>query len=180
MKALLPIFQCPTAPENALVTCCSGIPGIEDGAETNYCGIRGILESMPYDENEHGVGVLNHNGWVKIRDITDGTANTLMIAESDKLPDDPWKATAGPNYCPGGQCAFGFMWAAGNVVVTEHGINAIPAHGIRTPPYSYHPGGAQFGFADGHCRFLVESIDQQILEYLTTRAGGETVSASEY
>ena len=164
MKALIPFFQCPSAPENKRVTCCGGIPGIEDGGETNYTGIRGVKESMSYDQFEHGEGVLNHNGWVKIGEITDGTSQTLAITESDKAPNDPWKATAGSNYCPNGQCDFGFMWAAGNVVVTEWGINATPIHAVQTPPYGYHPGGANFAFVDGHGAFLAENIDQAILE----------------
>ena len=180
MKAMIGMFQCPSAPKNALVTCCGGIPGIEDGAETNYCGVRGVAENMPYNEFEQGNGVLNHNGWVKIRDISDGTAQTLMITESDKDPNDPWKLTAGANYCPNAQCDFGFMWAAGNVVVTEWGINATPIHAVQTPPYSYHPGGANFAFADGHVSFLDETIDQDTLEALTTRAGGEPIDGSAY
>jgi len=41
---------------------------------------------------------------------------------------------------------------------------------------SFHPGGVQFAFADGHVDFLSESIEQSTLEALTTRAGGEPVS----
>ena len=179
MKALIGAFQCPSAPENQLVTCCSCIPGIEDGAETSYCGVKGVEEPLPYDEFERLTGVLNHNGWVKIRDISDGTAQTLMLTESDKDQGDPWKLSSGPLYCPGGECIIGCMWATGNTVVTKWGINVKPIVGVQTPPYSYHPGGANFGFADGHGEFLAETIDQAVLESLTTRAGGELIDASE-
>ena len=36
---------------------------------------------------------------------------------------------------------------------------------------SYHPGGAQFGFADGHVSFLSESIPLPIYQALSTRNG---------
>ena len=180
MKALIPFFQCPSAPENKRVTCCcGGVPGIEVGGETNYVGIRSIKESMPYDQFEHGEGVLNHNGWVKIGEITDGTSQTLAITKSDKDPSDPWKLTAGANYCPNAQCNFGFMWAAGNVVVTQWGINATPIHAVQTPPYSYHPGGANFAFADGHCASLPKTSTERFSKH-TTRAGGEPVDTSAY
>tara|TARA_A100000171_G_scaffold16334_1_gene14773 strand:- start:430 stop:675 length:246 start_codon:yes stop_codon:yes gene_type:complete len=38
---------------------------------------------------------------------------------------------------------------------------------------SLHEGGAQFTFADGHVRFITESIDEDIYKALCTRAGGE-------
>ena len=44
--------------------------------------------------------------------------------------------------------------------------------------HSHHPGGANFTFADGHVSFLSETIDQETLEWLTTRAGGEVIDGS--
>lgn len=52
----------------------------------------------------------------------------------------------------------------------SHGrVNEIPLG-------SHHPGGAHFAFLDGHVQFIQDSIDQEILEALATRAGGEVVS----
>jgi prepilin-type N-terminal cleavage/methylation domain-containing protein/prepilin-type processing-associated H-X9-DG protein len=41
---------------------------------------------------------------------------------------------------------------------------------------SRHPGGAQFGFGDGHIAFISDSIDFNTYQWLSTRAGGETFS----
>lgn len=41
---------------------------------------------------------------------------------------------------------------------------------------SFHPGGAQFGFADGSVHFLTESIDMKIYRGLSTVQGRESVS----
>jgi prepilin-type processing-associated H-X9-DG protein len=46
--------------------------------------------------------------------------------------------------------------------------------------YSFHPGGANFVFADGSVRFLKAGIDIRVLAALVTRAGGEVVSANDY
>ena len=47
-------------------------------------------------------------------------------------------------------------------------------------PYSFHPGGSNFLFADGHISFLSESIDYRTALGLFTRSGGEILSATEY
>jgi prepilin-type processing-associated H-X9-DG protein len=44
---------------------------------------------------------------------------------------------------------------------------------------SFHDGGANFCFGDGAVRFLVDSIDQSVLQALASRNGAETVAAPE-
>ncbi len=42
--------------------------------------------------------------------------------------------------------------------------------------YSFHDGGAAFGFADGSVRFLARTFDMQTLRAMITRGGGEVVN----
>jgi prepilin-type processing-associated H-X9-DG protein len=43
-------------------------------------------------------------------------------------------------------------------------------------PYSFHPGGCHFLYADGHCQWTDQSIDLAIAAALCTRAGGEIIA----
>ena len=45
---------------------------------------------------------------------------------------------------------------------------------------SFHPGGANIGFADGSVRFLKQTINVRTYMALSTRAGGEIVSSDAY
>jgi prepilin-type processing-associated H-X9-DG protein len=45
---------------------------------------------------------------------------------------------------------------------------------------SGHAHGANFAFADGHARFVSDSIPLLTLQALSTRAGGEVVAGDDY
>ena len=185
-QTFIPAYQCPSAPENELIYCCGAIPGPFDFAETNYSG---IATEEPQDYfglwNAAGSGVLfpycsetEIHGIVRIRDITDGTSQTLMVGECDLDQDDPLKD--GHPDCPTrSSCFVGKMWAVINTITTGYGINGH-LDKYTTGVRSLHPGGAQLLFADGHVNFLQELMDQWVLDGLTTRAGGEVIDASKY
>ncbi len=47
----------------------------------------------------------------------------------------------------------------------------------RMGPRSYHPGGANVLFCDGHVTFLADTLEQATMQALATRAGGEVHKA---
>jgi prepilin-type processing-associated H-X9-DG protein len=57
-------------------------------------------------------------------------------------------------------------------------INASNEYGFLY--YSFHDGGAQFALADGSARFISDKVALWTLAALTTRSGGEALSANEY
>jgi prepilin-type processing-associated H-X9-DG protein len=69
----------------------------------------------------------------------------------------------------------GTGWAdpdAGFTVAHEPIINHTNASEI----YAFHPGGAQFCYADGSTRYISSSLDTVVGIALVTRNGGETIA----
>ena len=197
MKLRLPFYHCPSAPPQDLVTCCRSIDGADDGAESNYAGVASHCDvpganTAIYSKCPNGLfyGQLSASGVIhqnvgsdlrelgrKISEITDGTSNTLMVAEVDfPFDDDPFRKIyySTPD-CPRGKCNIGFTWISGGHITTAHGINGHNWWQHRGV-YSHHIGGAQFTYADAHVKFHSEAIDQLVLAALTTREGGEVIN----
>jgi prepilin-type N-terminal cleavage/methylation domain-containing protein/prepilin-type processing-associated H-X9-DG protein len=132
---------------------------------------------------------------VRIASITDGTSNTVMIAEGDGRPvgynhartiynqGGPVDGVLNPVNGGGGAWADPFSYAH---------LDGASADGIRgngiclinctsnNEIYAFHPGGANVLFADGSVHFVKESIDPRVVVYLITRAGGEVISSDQY
>ncbi len=177
MRTFLNVYQCPSAPENQLISCCGGIPGEADAAEANYSAIATHLPILrARATGDDGTGVMYVNSHTRLRDVTDGTSHTFLVGECDLSQDDPIKIQY-PSYFPGGNGFIGKMWASENTITTAYGINS-GGHLDESDVESHHPGGAQFLFVDGHVAMLNEDIDQTLLEALTTRNGGEQVDTS--
>ncbi len=181
IKNFFGTYQCPSAPENRLISCCARIRGDQDAAETNYGGVSTTRSSrnrfgffccaLDYEGN----GMLFYRSDVRLREVSDGTSKTLMVTEVDHDQDDAFK-TNYPSYCAFGLCWIGRYWASENLVTSAWGINSgtdVHDAGVE----SHHPGGTFFSFADGHVTRLSETIDQRLLESLVTRDGGEVISA---
>ena len=136
-----------------------------------------------YCTNVKGDGIGSHaspdSGYpalicVNIRQITDGTSNTLLIGEKTidytaQVRPDPM--IAGTNYS-------GWLSQWGAVSSVSHGINYVPRGSYCTGIQfgSRHAGGAQFTLCDGSVRYINQNIAWAVLKGIGTRASGEAVS----
>jgi prepilin-type N-terminal cleavage/methylation domain-containing protein len=150
------------------------------------------LEFSPY--RDPGVnGIMVGAGSTKMRDITDGTTNTVMVGESFTDPQyvkdnqgmDYWNFfipqiwDTGTNRC----------WSVGNGSGTEHteaaGSTLVKLNARLDPTIhgvlmevsfgSYHTGGAFFTLGDGSVRFISENVDLKLYQGLGSRNGNEII-----
>ncbi len=134
------------------------------------CDVGGAIEGTMYGF-----------GSVRFVEIRDGLSNTLLLGEAARIR---------ANWIVGWDQSVQRIAAAGinRAWPNAPGTCFIPAS--LNPPQSgpqsalgfgsYHPGGANFAFGDGSVKFLKSSTDLRVLSGLSTRAGGEVISASAY
>jgi prepilin-type N-terminal cleavage/methylation domain-containing protein len=177
-------YLCPSDPQGReLVSCCTRAAGQgngslqeEDLAKTNMSGVADSRDwtcDLRFPRKDAN-GMLFDLSRVKAAEVTDGTSHTLLVGEITGR---------------GAGSYTGQFYISWNVMSTENGINfplrfgKDPATGfLMASPWSggtfgfgsYHPGGCHFVCADGSVHFLTDTISQNVLTALTTRAGGET------
>jgi prepilin-type N-terminal cleavage/methylation domain-containing protein/prepilin-type processing-associated H-X9-DG protein len=149
-------------------------------APSNYVGVFGITEP-----GINGEGIFSRDVSIGIRDITDGTSQTMAVGErSHKLGEATWTGavTGAILYPPPGDTdGVGRPRtenASGMILghTGEHKGPGDPTSDVNQF-YSVHAGkGVHFLFADGHVQFLKSTMNYQTYTALSTRAGGEAIS----
>ncbi|GAB4136092.1 MAG: hypothetical protein Tsb009_02990 [Planctomycetaceae bacterium] len=122
--------------------------------DTHYVGIAGVGKGVEFlKRHNRKTGIFGYDRVTRIRDIKDGTSNTMMISEASK------------NFGP---------WAAGGKA-TIRALTKKPY--INGPDGIGGPfrGGCNVLFADGSVKFISEKIDSKLFEALSTVQGGEIV-----
>lgn len=115
----------------------------------------------------------------KLRFITDGLSNTMLIAEQAGRPTCIG-TDADPCLAGGSKFSLDASWAGGGRLFWSAWINGSYFTYTRYPVnernvtemYSFHPGGVNTSFCDGSVRFTSEEIDAPTLYRSFTRAGG--------
>lgn len=180
----------------------------------HYAGVGGCADPQTFTEtriyDDGGLGLISGGGMavankpIKIRDVTDGTTNTIHLGEMSGRIERlvagtySWPSPSGtvhgwmmgtrnagvpPNLdtgtSQGDQRCF-------NMVTIRYSPNQAPFanqlfpgmgsnQGANNPLSSEHTGGVQVSLGDGSVRFLSENINLETLKRLATRDDGKTV-----
>jgi prepilin-type N-terminal cleavage/methylation domain-containing protein/prepilin-type processing-associated H-X9-DG protein len=147
-------------------------------AASNYVGMYGTGEPGPAGE-----GVFFRDSRISLRDITDGSSQTIVVGErSHRLGEATWvgSVTNAILYPTDGDNIGRYVPETSPGMVLGH---AGEGHGPGDPRsdvnqfYSLHAGGGvNFLFADGHVTFLKSTTNYRTYLALATRAGGEVIS----
>ena len=207
-KLILPTWKCPS----------SALPELQPQAWVTWWtnwehmvpGYQGVMGAFP-DPNGTTTNTFasNYGGWwaqngmliandqTKMADCTDGTSNTIIVAEQSGRVQNcsyasgdarngyfsPWGgATFNPkvSQCPSGGC--GDMWGMGlTAVAYQINSKTCPAGagfswGGNTILNSFHTGGINTLFTDGSVRFVTDSFDFTTFQRLCTKSDGFTVN----
>jgi prepilin-type N-terminal cleavage/methylation domain-containing protein/prepilin-type processing-associated H-X9-DG protein len=163
-----------------------------DSSLPNFCANRSSVYTMELEPAGFGTpgclsgtcGKLASNGMfirfedVAVKNVSDGTSNTMLIAESAGGARDsdprvrPWVvgAMGDPDACLYGGRNIAYQINQGFRVP---GGPTIPRNNIGIG--SEHSSGCHAAFADGSVRFLREDLELKVLFALASRAGDETL-----
>lgn len=121
---------------------------------THYVGIGGLGPDGPtLAVTDKKAGAFGFNRKTTLRDIRDGTSNTIMVGDASR--------DIGP-------------WAAGGNA-TVRPFTKKPYLNGPDGIGGTHPAGGNFALCDGAVRFISVNVDPSVIEALTTINGGEAV-----
>ena len=171
-------------------------PSSPDPRPGSYAGCHHDVDA-PIDADNHGVLFLNSR--VRLGDIPDGAAYTIMLGEIRKIgPSLGWasgtRATLrntgqpinGPDALSPYFPAYGrFSPQTSSREETFDAVKTLAADGLWPVKLaggfaSFHPGGSNFLFCDGAVHHLKTSIDQRIYRFLGNRDDGEALSGDAF
>ncbi|HBJ33759.1 MAG TPA: prepilin-type cleavage/methylation domain-containing protein [Planctomycetaceae bacterium] len=154
------------------------------GAYTNYdFSVRGTSNSTEVWTREPAATrrMFGMDDWSRLRDVTDGTSNTVMVCETTRRAIDGIPQTWGYS-----------KWVGNGVdLANPRGINNLICCGWDATPNarprirgqmgswsaagSLHPGGAHVTLADASVRFISDSVEIVTLQRLAFIADGQVI-----
>ncbi len=157
-------------------------------APTDYEAIMGVqpssIDPVLYDSTNR-FSVMHRNSEVPFGAILDGSSHTIALVEcagrplTYRLHREQWDIENDQGI--GWADSEGPFSLDGSVAdaSAEGGPFAMNKRNDNEP-YSFHPGGGNFLFADAHVAFVNEQVHIKTFAALCTRAAGEIVSARDY
>jgi len=176
----LSVYKCPSDPLNSMFP-----------LRLNYVGIQGARFNTAVDtlcHNGNGrltirTGTLFVNSSIRMRDLSDGSSNTMIVGESRYFPsksDAPYRSWA----------TSGKMGGSGGIITAAVAHLQINIYDTYDPPptgiashiapvsralSSTHTGGCHVALGDGSVRFLNENMDLSTHWQLAHRSDGKVL-----
>jgi prepilin-type N-terminal cleavage/methylation domain-containing protein/prepilin-type processing-associated H-X9-DG protein len=155
------------------------------GSYVGMNGAPGGVTSDAFDNN----GAFLRNTRFRIKDITDGTSNTLFIGERcSNMALTSWVGAVQGCVAPD----LRYTDLANQLSHAEGACALVLAHGSTThlpndklvfdadATSSYHIAGVNFLFGDGSVHCISNSIDPDVYQALCTRGGGENIDQTQF
>lgn len=172
---VIPVYRCPSYAGGTYSTDTyyTNLPNGSQFAIRNYMALGAI--------NAYSVGAGTCEGTLYprsktgFRDITDGSSNTIFLAETREEKASVWIDGS----CASGTArtftSSGTIGATTAINVKPYFSNAFGGIAQTYGPSSQHTGGAHFLMGDGAVRFISENVAVTTFDALVSRAGGEVV-----
>jgi prepilin-type N-terminal cleavage/methylation domain-containing protein/prepilin-type processing-associated H-X9-DG protein len=198
-ETTFPALRCPSDSYGGGVTCSNYAGSMGPQCLDNQCGYipfqqycdqpswgyTVVIDDGDTDSSEQVHGVFSRAGAkISFKDISDGKSNTLLLGETlpgqnGHMVNNPWYTFYGtyvistiiPINYPISETDF--SWCGQQSAGPAHTMtNNNVAWGFK----SKHGGGANFAFADGSVRFLMEDIDHRLYQLLGCRNDGQAAT----
>ena len=160
---------------------------------TDYAPVILVDNTITAGNNRFLTGVFNGRGGRKMGSVSDGTSNTIGIAESTGRHESYGTPLAGsPNFSDAlsEQASHGenavWRWAdPSNAFIASDRINTLASSrnfvadwgntnaGPSGETFSFHTGGANVAYVDGSSHFVSDSVDVALYAATCSSAGGE-------
>ncbi|WP_442483970.1 DUF1559 family PulG-like putative transporter [Aeoliella sp. SH292] len=160
-STLIAAFQCPSVPDVQSLRASADLPSSSTHryARTSYGGVQGersLRAANATNNPERGTMIFTRA--IAIKDITDGTSNTALVGEAPEGIHGIWISVRN-------------LFDQSAPINTTDDADKFVDFGQELS--SHHPGGANVLMADSSVQFASESIDNQALAAMCSRAAGD-------
>lgn len=198
----VPVYKCPSSALSGNNNSVSSptLNNSQLGQTHDYVGVMGAYPDpagrssvCSIDLGSRGFacenGMLFFNGHTKIRDVTDGTSNTIIISEQSGVVGTQdlranyqggWSGFYNTTQRPSQVTSTSMFVAGVSTLRYAPNLDTMPAGAVNGYSYntivnSYHPGGIHVLLSDGAVRFVSQNLDMGTFRALGAKDDGTVV-----
>jgi prepilin-type N-terminal cleavage/methylation domain-containing protein len=185
-STIVPVYRCPSFVGRDYSGGAKYTAVAPNLAIRNYVALgatdMGSLWAPNADGRRAPNGSIYAQSQTRLKDITDGLSNTVLIAETREQDVAVWiegtgAAAVGRPFSADDVPGYGLNRCALNYQPYYEWGDTGDSVDCQWGPSSMHPGVVSHLFADGSARFISDTIEPRLYDALITRAGGEVVES---